>query len=49
MKIPLSSIKEKKESDQQFNMSHEVHRSGMWKHIASESQASLGRMVNGEK
>lgn len=43
MKIPLSAIQEKQE--EHFNLSHEVNRSGLWKHI--ESQPSLGRLANG--
>uniref|UniRef100_A0A914VVU0 Anion exchange protein n=1 Tax=Plectus sambesii TaxID=2011161 RepID=A0A914VVU0_9BILA len=46
MKIPLSSIQEKPQ-EERFNLSNEVNRSGLWKHIASESQPSLGRFANG--
>ena len=38
MKIPLSSIAEEKERP--INISDEVNKSGVWRHIASESSFS---------
>lgn len=47
MKIPLSSIQEKQE--EHFNLSNEVNRSGLWKHISNDSQPSLGRFAHSHK
>lgn len=45
IKIPLAAIQEPSHN---INISNEVNKSGMWKHIASESHTSLQK-INGEK